>query len=130
VFSEPADWAYPIAAKNHPEWLALSAPSQNLMARNTHQVLGHTLCLQCPRVPTIATVPVSCDLCCGIGFTKVSSFVLCWTPDGADGKRTTTTRRTGGTGQAIRLAARYNVPLYNLARPDHMKLWSDWIDAA
>jgi hypothetical protein len=34
-----------------------------------------------------------------------SEFVVCWTKDGKD---------TGGTGQALRIAAHYNIPIYNL----------------
>ena len=35
-----------------------------------------------------------------------SKFVICWTPGG---------RVTGGTGQALRIAAYYLIPVYNLA---------------
>lgn len=35
-----------------------------------------------------------------------SRFVICWTPDGAGG---------GGTGQAIRIAQAFGVPVYDLA---------------
>lgn len=43
----------------------------------------------------------------------LSSFVVCWTPGGAGG---------GGTGQALRIAAHYNVVVYDLARPDVLEL--------
>lgn len=43
-------------------------------------------------------------------------FVICWTPDGRD---------TGGTGQAIRIAADYNIDVYNLYHPDHLVLVSN-----
>lgn len=59
------------------------------MARNGHQVLGATL-----------DQPVS--------------FVLCWTPDGAESEAQRT-RDTGGTGQAIALASRHGIPVFNLA---------------
>lgn len=36
-------------------------------------------------------------------------FVICWTPDG---------RASGGTGQALRVAARYHIPVYNLQHED------------
>jgi hypothetical protein len=39
---------------------------------------------------------------------KLSIFVLCWTPEGRGG---------GGTGQAIRIAQHYGVPVYDLANP-------------
>ena len=37
-----------------------------------------------------------------------SEFVLCWTADG---------EASGGTGQALRIAATHGVPVYNLQRP-------------
>ena len=37
-----------------------------------------------------------------------SDFVLCWTEDG---------EASGGTGQAMRIAAAHGVPVYNLQRP-------------
>jgi len=74
----------------HPGWKRLREPSQALMARNSHQVLGRDL-----RSPV--------------------DFVICWTPDGCttEGGRS---RETGGTGQAIALADRWGVPVLNLAR--------------
>lgn len=41
-------------------------------------------------------------------------FVVCWTPDGAV---------TGGTGQALRIAAAYSIPVVNLAVDPIDKLW-------
>jgi predicted NAD-dependent protein-ADP-ribosyltransferase YbiA (DUF1768 family) len=60
------------------------------MARNTNQIFGADL-----------SVPVD--------------FVVCWTPDGAE----TTAERgreTGGTGQAIDMADRKGIPVFNLAK--------------
>ena len=60
------------------------------MARNTNQIFGADL-----------NVPVD--------------FVVCWTPDGAE----TTKERgknTGGTGQAIDMADRKDIPVFNLAK--------------
>jgi hypothetical protein len=48
----------------------------------------------------------------------LSLFVLCWTP-GAKAR--------GGTGQAIRIAKGYGVPVYDLADP-HNTFQRDWID--
>ncbi len=56
------------------------------MARNCYQVLGEDL-----------STPVD--------------FVVCWTPDGAESE---TSRKTGGTGQAIRIAADLGIRVYNL----------------
>jgi len=39
--------------------------------------------------------------------SPLSSFVICWTKDG---------EATGGTGQAIRIAQHYKVPVFNLQR--------------
>jgi len=81
--------SYQLAAKYHPNWLALKQGAQKLMARNCHQVLGDDL-----------KTPVQ--------------FVLCWTRDGADGVTVPTSIKTGGTGQAIRIAADHHIPVYNL----------------
>jgi hypothetical protein len=45
------------------------------------------------------------------------SFVVCWTPGGAV---------TGGTGQALRVAAHYGIPVFNLAVQPASALW-EWL---
>lgn len=45
--------------------------------------------------------------------------VLCWTEGGAV---------VGGTGQALRIAAHYSIPVFNLAVVDIAAFWQ-WIDA-
>lgn len=48
----------------------------------------------------------------GVGSETINSdFVICYTPDGTE---STTTYNTGGTGQAIRIAYDYGIPIYNL----------------
>lgn len=42
-----------------------------------------------------------------------SSFVICWTKDG---------KASGGTGQAIRIAEAFNIPVYNLHNPIYRNL--------
>lgn len=42
-----------------------------------------------------------------------ADFVVCWTKDGGP---------TGGTGQAIRIAAAHGVPIFNLFNPDALAL--------
>jgi hypothetical protein len=74
--------------------------ARRLMGRNTFQILG-TAAEQRARVP-------------------VSSFVICWTQDGAELPRETGAS-TGGTGQAIRIAGDYGVPVFNLAREGAME---------
>lgn len=87
---QPSAEAFRVAALLHPGWDHLSQAAQKLMARNTHQVLGADL-----RSPV--------------------DFVVCWTPDGCE---TEAARRriTGGTGQAIALASRWGIPVFNLYR--------------
>lgn len=81
-----------IAAQHHPSWASMRSYVQALHARNTHQVLG----ADC-RTP--------------------ARVVICWTSDGADGSpERPTTPKTGGTGQAIRIARAYGVPVINLAQ--------------
>lgn len=93
--SEIGKEAYNLAKKYHPVWNRLSPIAKRLMARNSYQVLDHTL-----------DSPVD--------------FLVCWTPDGA---RTETSIDTGGTGQAIRLAIAYKVPVFNLANlKDHKNI--------
>jgi hypothetical protein len=54
----------------------------------------------------------------GAGLDRPSDFVLCWTADGStDGAA----RSTGGTGQALRTAAAFGVPVLNLRRPEHRR---------
>lgn len=38
-----------------------------------------------------------------------------------------TTSKTGGTGQAIRIAKAYDVPIFNLQRDDHRAAWEEVI---
>ena len=84
--------AFAMAQDAHPAWHACSEYARRLHARNVMQVLGADL-------------------------TSPSKFVLCWTPDGAQ-RGSETSRHTGGTGQAIRIAERAGVPVFNLARVD------------
>lgn len=92
--------AHRIASEHHPAWWCLSEGSMKLLIRNTPQVLG-----------------AACN--------DPSAFVLCWTPDGSIGK---TTSKTGGTGQAIRIAYAYGVPVFNLRRDDHREAWERFVE--
>lgn len=91
-----------IAAEFHGGWNSLTQGARRLMTRNTFQVLGDDL-------------------------NSPSKFVLCWTQDGADGKKIKTSRNTGGTGQAIRIAAAYNIPVINLFNDMQYFKWSEWV---
>ena len=84
--------AISMAEKFHPAGKRMKDHTRKYMARNCYQVLSETL-----------DDPVR--------------FVLCYTPDGCeDGKKTT--RDTGGTGQAIRVATANNIPIFNFANPN------------
>ena len=79
------------ATSGWPDWM------QNLMGRNTYQILGEDL-------------------------QTLSSCVICYTKDGSlDGRSKT----SGGTGQALRIARFHNVPIFNLQREDHLNYISD-----
>ncbi len=91
AYPQPAPAAYQLASQHHPSWSGLGRGARALHARNCHQVLGWTL-------------------------AQPARFAICWTPDGSlDGHG----RDSGGTGQALRLCAAHNVPVFNLGRPDH-----------
>lgn len=51
----------------------------------------------------------NCYQILGRDLATPADFVLCWTPDG---------KVTGGTGQALRIAADYNVPVINMFNSD------------
>lgn len=91
-YSTPTLEAHRIAERYHPSWHQLTRGSRALHARNAHQVLGANLRMS-------------------------SAFVVCWTPDAVDGVERLTSFRTGGTGQAIRIATGYGVPVFNLCNP-------------
>jgi len=80
--------ALDIAKKFHPAWDRCSDYAKRLHGRNAFQVLGQDL-----KTP--------------------STFLICWTPDGAK-THAERTIRTGGTGTAISIADHYKVPVFNL----------------
>jgi hypothetical protein len=93
VLGQPTPAAYELAATFHPAWSRLPRAVRALHARNAHQVLGADL-------------------------ASPARFVLCWTPDGSlDGRG----RRVGGTGQALRIARHHGIPVFNIARLEHVK---------
>ena len=97
---QPAARAFDIAREHHPNWAALRRGARALHARNTHQILGPQL-------------------------DQPARFAICWTPDGSlDGQGP----NTGGTGQALRLCAAHHVPVFNLARAEHLARIRDRLD--
>lgn len=81
-----------LAKEFHPNWANVSPAGRDFHGRNCYQILGREL-------------------------DRPSSFVLCWTKDGAI---------TGGTGQALRLAQEYGIPILNFACHDDQYI-SDFI---
>lgn len=88
-YSEPTEAARRVASSLHPAWGRLGRGPQALHARNSHQILGPDL-------------------------DSPADLVVCWTPDGCESEEART-NETGGTGQAIALSDRWNIPVFNLA---------------
>jgi len=96
------DSAFELTAKFHKGWDYLPDPVKRLMARNALQVLGLDL-----RAPV--------------------KMILCSTPDAVfHGDQTT--NKTGGTGQAIRIASSYNIPIFNTMFSEHRERLSNFIE--
>lgn len=89
-----------VAARYHPYWSFLKPYSRKLMTRNSFQIAGKNL-------------------------GEPAEFVLCWTPDAAVSE---TSRETGGTGQAIRIANALGIKVYNFANPKHLELAQNWLN--
>ena len=82
-----AERAYTPAAGR--PWSALVGCERALLARDAQQVLGEDL-------------------------GSPAAFVVCWTPGGGrDGRDP----RSGGTGQALRVASAHSLPVFNIANP-------------
>ena len=90
--------------KYHPAPHRLNPYGKRLMARNSMQILGEDL-----------NSPVE--------------IVFCWTPDGADGTKILTSQETGGTGQAIRIAASHNIHVINLQNPLRRNIVLQWLES-
>lgn len=57
----------------------------------------------------------------GANLDHQSEFVMCWTADG---------KASGGTGQALRIASTYGIPVCNLQRPEHVAKLLDYLNTA
>lgn len=93
-FKLPTDYHFDIVSQHHPRWASLKEFIQRLHARNVGQILG-----------TDGQDP--------------SKFVICWTPDGCI-DQASRSYVTGGTGTAISIACEYNIPIFNLQRPNEL----------
>lgn len=85
-------WSYEQAAQFHPNWPACKPYARALHARNSLILFGSGPDPNSPNYPAERRV----------------QFITCWTPNGAI---------AGGTGQALRIADHYNIPVRNLANP-------------
>jgi hypothetical protein len=93
VLGRPSEEAYQLAKRFHPAWEDLDPPVRALHARNAHQILGRDL-------------------------ETPAGLVVCWTQNGS---RDGLAAGSGGTGQALRIASAYGVPVLNIARPDDVE---------
>lgn len=84
-----------IARRLHPAWDNLKRGARALMTRNIYQILGDDL-----RSP--------------------SRSVICWASNPKFDGEGRVVDVKGGTGQAVRLAAEHNIPVYHLGVPEHM----------
>jgi hypothetical protein len=90
VLGSPSGAAIELAALLHPHWEGLGEAERLLLARDGHEILGTDL-------------------------ARPASFAVCWTADGSlDGEGV----YEEGTAQALRVAARKGVPVWNLAREE------------
>lgn len=56
-----------------------------------------------------------------MGDVAPSEQLVCWTPDGAENAMAYNIKTTGGTGIAILIADYFDVPVYNLQRPETLQ---------
>lgn len=96
------DEAEIIARDNHPN-PNLTASILKMMTRNTFQILGKRL-------------------------NEPSSFVICWTKDGCE-SYTSRTSKTGGTGQAIQIASKIGIPIFNLANKKSLERLEKFLES-
>ncbi len=96
------DEASDIARENHPN-PNLTASVLKMMTRNTFQILGERL-------------------------NEPSSFVICWTKDGCESHNDRTSK-TGGTGQAISIASKIGIPIFNLANKKSLERLEKFLES-
>ena len=67
---------------------------------------------------TLRLMARNCYQVLGKDLETPSEFIICWTKDG---------QATGGTGQALRIAKKNNIPVFNLYNPDATEQLKDYI---
>lgn len=93
-----------ITSKYHPNYANLKQSHKKLMGRNANQIFGKFL-------------------------NEQVKFVLCYTSDAAYSSEMTS-NKTGGTGQAIRIADDNNINVFNIANKEHferLRVWTNKI---
>ena len=98
---EDSEEVIQIARENHPAYEYLKPPVKKLMNRNVYQVLGYDL-------------------------NKPSEFIICYTSDGCKHHKDRT-NKTGGTGLAISVASKNNIPIINLGDDNDLQMIKDFI---
>lgn len=93
------DWAFETVTRFHPAPHRLTDYARRLHARNALILFG-------------PGGPDDPDL------RNRVAYIICWTPGAAI---------TGGTGQALRIAAHYSIPTRNLADPTHLDNARRWL---
>ena len=91
----------PIAKQFHPNWAACSQGARKLHTRNVGQILGTRIMHYGSENDPDPEVFEYRE--------PLSRFVVCWTPNGS---------RQGGTGQALRIANWYRIPIFDLGIPE------------
>ena len=94
VMEQPTLDAFLLAQAIHPNWPRVGLRARPLHARNGHEVLGQ-------------------------GLDNPADLVICWI---ANGSRDGSGIDSGGTGQALRIAAAKGIPVLNIARDDDVEV--------
>lgn len=100
---ENFDEIFEIAKCIHPKWDACSSNAKLLHSRNVCQVLGKDL-------------------------EKPSDVIICWTKDGANNRDVMPSISTRGTGTAIRLSERFEIPVLNIQNDEDFKMMLELVD--
>ena len=96
---EDSEETIKIASENHPAYEYLKPAVKKLMNRNVYQVLGYDL-------------------------NTPSEFIICYTRDGCK-SHLSRSNKTGGTGLAISVASKNNIPIINLGNVKDLKMIKD-----